>query len=107
PAITEVLQRPEYRQSHWGFLFTDVATGQDLYELNADKLFAPASVTKVFSCSSALNAFGSDYRFVTTVHRRGNVATNGELMGDLVLVASGDLTLGGRNQPNGKLRLKN
>jgi D-alanyl-D-alanine carboxypeptidase len=39
-----------------GFLFVDLETREELLELNADLLFAPASVTKIFSCAAALNA---------------------------------------------------
>jgi serine-type D-Ala-D-Ala carboxypeptidase/endopeptidase (penicillin-binding protein 4) len=56
----------------------------------------------LFSCATALLAIGPDTTFETTVHRRGEVV-DGTLKGDLILVAGGDLTLGGRAGPNGKL----
>src|SRR5262249_38437441 len=43
-----------------------------------------------------------DYRFETPVYRRGDLK-DGRLNGDLILVASGDLTLGGRTGSDGKM----
>src|SRR5262249_28784154 len=43
------------------------------------------------------------YRFRTPVYRRGPVDDSGVLDGDLILVASGDLTLGGRTTANGEI----
>src|SRR5436190_5345656 len=93
---------PHYRHAHWGMLFFDLNSGEVLYQENADKLFAPASVTKCFTVATALDALGADYRFRTPVYRRGDV-TDGELKGDLILVASGDLTMGGRTTEKGEI----
>lgn len=75
-----------------------------VYTLNADQLFNPASAMKVFVAGTAFSALGADYRFHTPVYRTGPVE-NGVLRGDLVLVASGDLLLGGRVLPDGTLAL--
>jgi len=99
----EVLGRPEYQHSHWGFLFVDMATGETLHELDADKFFTPASVTKLFSCAAALTALGGDHRFETHVVRKGALSTNGELSDDLILVAGADPTLGGRTDEMGHI----
>src|SRR5205085_4465188 len=92
-------------QARWGLLVVDAATGQTLYERDADRLFMPASVTKLYSCAAALAAFGPDHRFQTPVYRRGELS-DGRLRGDLILVAQGDLTLGGRTTADGKMAFK-
>src|SRR5439155_6572251 len=74
-------------------------------EYNPVKLFTPASTTKLYSCAAALIALGPDYRFATPVYRRGEVK-EGRLRGDLILVASGDLTLGGRTNRDGHMAFK-
>ncbi len=107
PSISELFDGPEYKQAHCGCLVIDLATGDTLYELNADKLFAPASTTKLYSCATALDALGANYRFETPVHRRGEVDTSGRLKGDLILIASGDLTFGGRTTSDGKIAFVN
>lgn len=93
--IRAVTDAPEYKAARWGILVVDAKTGATVYEQNPDKLFLPASVTKLFTCATALAELGSDYRFVTPVYVRGEVKDK-VLDGDLVLVASGDLTFGGR-----------
>src|SRR5437879_292705 len=90
-----VIHGPDYKQAHWGILFVDAEAGKPIYEHNPDKLFTPASTTKLYSCAAALIALGPDYKFATPVYRRGDVK-DGRLRGDLILVAQGDLTLGGR-----------
>jgi len=92
--IEAVTNAPEYKAARWGILVTD-ANGKTIYEHDADKLVLPASVTKLYTCATALCELGSDYRFVTPVYRRGEVKDK-VLDGDLILVASGDLTFGGR-----------
>ena len=98
-AITGV---PAYKPARWGILVVDAKTGQTVYEKNPDKLFLPASVTKLYTCATALTELGPDYRFVTPVYRRGEVR-NRVLNGDLILVASGDLTFGGRRGKTGAI----
>ncbi len=107
PLISELFRAPEYKQAHCGCLVIDLETGATIYELNADKLFAPASTTKLYSCAAALDALGASYRFATPVHRRGEVDSGGRLKGDLILVASGDLTFGGRTTSDGKIDFVN
>jgi D-alanyl-D-alanine carboxypeptidase/D-alanyl-D-alanine-endopeptidase (penicillin-binding protein 4) len=98
-----VLDLPRYAQSHWGLLFADANTGETLYALNADKLFVPASVTKCFSVAAALDVLGADHRFETPVRVRGTREPEGVIRGDLILVASGDLTMGGRTLGDGSI----
>ena len=101
--VEAVLKTPGYESGHWGLLVVDAKTGKTVYERNADELFCPASVTKIFSTAAALTDLGADYRFQTPVVRRGNVDEDGTLHGDLILVAKGDLCLGGRTGPDGSL----
>ena len=92
--IDAVIGGPDYKHSRWGLLVVDNDSGRTVYEHNPDMLFAPASVTKLYTCAAALSALGPDYRFETPVYRRGEVA-GGRLHGDLILVAQGDLSFGG------------
>jgi serine-type D-Ala-D-Ala carboxypeptidase/endopeptidase (penicillin-binding protein 4) len=101
--VEAVLKTPGYQSAHWGLLVVDAATGHTVYELNADQMFCPASVTKLFTTSSALNDLGADYRFQTPIVRLGDVDKEGTLKGDLILVAQGDLSLGGRTGADGTL----
>ena len=101
--VDDVLTKPGFRSGHWGILVVDRKTGQTIYERNADLLFAPASVAKLFSSAAALVELGSTYRFQTPLVRRGEVDVKGTLHGDVILVAQGDLAMGGRTGPEGRM----
>lgn len=93
--MSKIMHLPKYQHASWGLFAKDMATGTTLYDLNGDRLFLPASTTKLFSISALLHAFGDNYRFKTPVYAVGEL-TEGRLKGNLVLVGQGDLTLGGR-----------
>jgi D-alanyl-D-alanine carboxypeptidase/D-alanyl-D-alanine-endopeptidase (penicillin-binding protein 4) len=99
--LGELIDGPDYKHATWGILVADARSGETVFARNPDAMFAPASVTKLFSCAAALVAVGSDHTFETPVHQRGFVLA-GRLVGDLILVASGDLTLGGRTTKDGR-----
>jgi D-alanyl-D-alanine carboxypeptidase/D-alanyl-D-alanine-endopeptidase (penicillin-binding protein 4) len=101
--LDALMDAPDYKQARWGMLVVDAETGKTLYERSPDRLFVPASVTKLYSCAAALVALGPDFRFETHVRRNGE-ATGGVLKGELILVGSGDPTLGGRTDADGHLR---
>ena len=52
--IETVIARPAFRTSTFGILIAHVDSGRVLHEHNAEKLFAPASNTKLLSCGGAL-----------------------------------------------------
>src|SRR5262249_19354437 len=93
--IRAITDAPEYKPARWGMLIVDAKTGWTVYEQSPDKFFLPASVTKLYTCATAINELGPDFYFTTPVYRRGEVKDR-VLDGDLILVASGDLTFGGR-----------
>ena len=106
-ALNEITSRNVYLHANWGLAIADLASGKTLYERNAEKLFAPASTTKLFSTAAALAAFGPDHRFVTPIFRTGTLETDGTLKGDLILRASGDPSLSGRLDAQGHLAWTN
>ncbi|MDQ1277903.1 MAG: hypothetical protein QG555_945 [Thermodesulfobacteriota bacterium] len=52
----------------------DIRTGETLYAYNADQLFGPASVIKLFTAAAALDRLGPDYRFRTPLYRSGEIS---------------------------------
>jgi D-alanyl-D-alanine carboxypeptidase len=52
-----------------------------------------------------LSEVGPAYRYNTPVYRRGWIDNKGVLHGDLILVASGDLTMNGRTSPDGSIAI--
>jgi D-alanyl-D-alanine carboxypeptidase/D-alanyl-D-alanine-endopeptidase (penicillin-binding protein 4) len=100
----EIITRPEFRGSRWGMRIHSLGTGETIYALNAGEPFVSASAGKIFTAGTAFSALGAGHRFRTGVYRTGPIARH-VLRGDLVLVAGGDLLIGGRVQPDGSLAL--
>lgn len=98
--IQQVMDRPEFAHAIWGMEFYDLGTKKTLFAVNRDRLFVPGSTTKLLTMGTAFEVLGADHRFRTRLYRTGPVR-NGVLDGDLVLVASGDPNLSGREQPDG------
>ena len=92
-------QFPAVARAFWGALALELDTGQILYEKNSNRLFVPASNTKLFTTALALSRLGPDYRFQTRVIGGAKPDTDGVLAGDLSLVGGGDPALSGREFP--------
>ena len=101
--VESVLATPGFQNGHWGILVVDRKTGQTVFERNPDQLFAPASVTKLFTTAAALVELGPNHRFGTPLVRRGEIDSKGVLRGDLIMLAQGDLCMGGRTGRDGTL----
>jgi D-alanyl-D-alanine carboxypeptidase/D-alanyl-D-alanine-endopeptidase (penicillin-binding protein 4) len=97
--IAELLADPDVARGFWGIEVVSVASGKTIYSRNADKLFTPASNTKLFTTAAALALVGPDYRFRTSVESAATLDRYGRLNGDLVLVGRGDPNLSGRTLP--------
>lgn len=105
--LQAIMARPEFRHAFFGIEFYSLDTGKVIYQLNAEKLFVPASTTKLLTEGTALELLGGDFRFHTPVYRTGPIAADGTLDGDLILVASGDPNLSGRLNADGTLAFEN
>jgi PBP4 family serine-type D-alanyl-D-alanine carboxypeptidase len=101
--IEKVISRPEFAHANFGIKFVSLETGTVLYSLNSNKLFVPASTTKLLTEGTVLAKLGADYRFHTRIYCTAPIDKNGKLKGDLVLVASGDPNLSNRIRPDGSL----
>ena len=99
--IETILAQPDVGRGFWGIEVVSLKDGRTLYALNSDKLFTPASNTKLFTTAATLALIGPDYKFKTTVETAGAVDKYGRLVGDLMLVGRGDPNLSGRVLPYG------
>jgi len=79
----------------WGLLAHNLRTGKTLISYNADKLFLPASNTKLYTTAAALRLLGPQYRYQTPVLATGPIS-GGVLRGDLVVIGRGDPTWSAR-----------
>jgi serine-type D-Ala-D-Ala carboxypeptidase/endopeptidase (penicillin-binding protein 4) len=90
---------PAARTAFWGIQIVDLATGRNLYELNPDRFFVPASNTKLFSTSLALTRLGPDFTFQTRVLAGSLPDDRGRIRGNVRLVGGGDPNLSARAVP--------
>ena len=111
--IAPLLAQPDLGPSYWGIQVVSLdetnagerkRDGKQggpkiLYSLNADKLFVPASNTKLFTTATAFALLGPDYRFHTTVETNVPLDKYGRIDGDVVLIGRGDPNLSGRTMP--------
>ena len=97
--IETILSDPEVARAEWGIEAVNLDTGKTIYSLNPDKLFTPASNTKLFTTATALALIGPDYKFHTTIETSGVIDKYGRLVGDLSLIGRGDPNLSGRTLP--------
>jgi serine-type D-Ala-D-Ala carboxypeptidase/endopeptidase (penicillin-binding protein 4) len=100
--VESILADSRAERASWGILVADRDTGRQLYSLNADHFFTPASNAKIFTTALALATLGPDYRFHTTIESNGLLDNDGRLAGDLVLVGRGDPDLSNRKFPYDK-----
>jgi len=98
--IAKIFAKPVYKNATWGLRVLDGS--KVLIDLHPGKKFYIGSVRKVFSVGQLLDAVGPNHRYDTPVYRTGSVS-GGVLHGNLVIVASGDLTMGGRTNPDGSI----
>jgi D-alanyl-D-alanine carboxypeptidase/D-alanyl-D-alanine-endopeptidase (penicillin-binding protein 4) len=106
--VLEIIDSADFANSTWGIRVVDLASGEELFEsLNPDIMLDPASTTKLFTVATGFDVLGPDYEFRTPVYRKGEIATGGVLNGNLVLVAGGDLAMGGRGALEGTIEYTN
>jgi D-alanyl-D-alanine carboxypeptidase len=100
PKGAKIMGSSPYRYAEWGYLEVDPSDGSTVRSVGpSQRLYIPGSSTKLVSVSATINKLGFDHRIKTPFCAEGDVK-NGTLHGNLVLVASGALTMGGRTAPN-------
>jgi serine-type D-Ala-D-Ala carboxypeptidase/endopeptidase (penicillin-binding protein 4) len=93
--IDLLIDAPEFQTATIGILVQSLDTGEILYRYNAEKLLIPASNEKVPTSSVALLKFGPDFHYQTHFYANGTIE-DCVLKGDLIIVGSGDPTIGYR-----------
>lgn len=87
--IETELRRGGLRGARVGMLVVDAASGETVYELQADELLVPASVNKVLTAAAALKLLKPQYQFATAILGKGTQVGR-TFRGDVYLRASGD-----------------
>src|SRR5690606_24444624 len=68
--------------ARYACVVVDVETGERIVEINAGVPMKPASLTKMFTASTALDQLGPAKRFYTTIETDGTIDEKGTLNGD-------------------------
>jgi D-alanyl-D-alanine carboxypeptidase/D-alanyl-D-alanine-endopeptidase (penicillin-binding protein 4) len=102
--VQEIVRRPVFAGARWGMKFSSPDAGRTVYAMQQAELFPAGSTVKYFPTATAFATLGAGHRFRTRVHRTGPMAGS-RVAGDLVVVAGGDLLMGGRIQPDGSLAM--
>jgi D-alanyl-D-alanine carboxypeptidase len=105
--IQAVMNQPRYKGAIWGLRVVDPASQKVLINLQPDYNFLIASARKIFTVGELLNQVGPTHTFDTPIYRQGSIGAGGVLDGNLILVAAGDLTMGGRTNPDGTIAISN
>jgi D-alanyl-D-alanine carboxypeptidase/D-alanyl-D-alanine-endopeptidase (penicillin-binding protein 4) len=91
--ITQIVSQPRYHAATWGVKIVSLDTKQTLFEHNAEKLFSPASNSKLYTMALALDRLGPDYRIQTSLYAQAKPNRWGTLKGDLIVFGRGDPTI--------------
>jgi len=94
-AIAEVINRPKLKRSRWG-IEIQTLTGENLYSLDGEKFFNPASTAKLLVSAAGLLEFGADYRLKTPIYSAGNA----DVLKSLRLYGQGDPTISSQSLKN-------
>lgn len=93
-AYDSFLTDPQVKNASVSLTVLDANTGKALFARNEQVGLATASTLKVITAATAYSILGKDFRFQTTLAYTGNITSNGVLNGDLIIIGSGDPTLG-------------
>jgi D-alanyl-D-alanine carboxypeptidase len=105
--IKAIFDKPLYDGGFWALRVVDLETGKVIYDQRSNDDIFIGSVRKVFTIGELLEKLGQNFKFHTRIHRQGSVNNEGVLEGDLILVATGDFTMGGRRNPNNTMAITN
>jgi D-alanyl-D-alanine carboxypeptidase/D-alanyl-D-alanine-endopeptidase (penicillin-binding protein 4) len=98
-ALDRIVSRPAFAAAFWGIEVRSLESGRVLYARDPEKNFRPASTLKLVVSAAALDAFGPEARFRTTVETAGRLDGRGRILGDVYLVGRGDPNLSARFSP--------
>mgnify|MGYP002623450608 CR=1 FL=1 len=98
-AITKFAAAGTLRYATLGIMLCDLRTGQIIASHNPDLACITASTMKTVTASAALQLLGWQFRFRTPVMAVGEL-TGDHLRGDIVVMGTGDPTLGSKHFPD-------
>ena len=94
--LTAHVNEARFASAMWGVKIVSVDTGKTLFDHNAQKLFSPASNSKLYTVALALDRLGADYKIKTSLYAAAKPDSSGVLKGDLIVYGRGDPTINAR-----------
>jgi len=91
--LVDFLTKEPLASASIGILLADSKTGEILLNHDAGKSLVPASVQKLLIAGAALETFGPDHTFETSLAYDGNITADGTLNGDIIIIGNGDPAL--------------
>lgn len=90
--LAEFVAEPRFAAALWGVQIVSLDTGNSLFAANPQKLFSPASNSKLYTIALGLDRLGPDYRIKTSLYSKAKPGASGALDGDLIAFGRGDPT---------------
>jgi D-alanyl-D-alanine carboxypeptidase/D-alanyl-D-alanine-endopeptidase (penicillin-binding protein 4) len=94
--LADHIGQPKFAAAMWGAKIVSLDTGVTVFEHNPQKLFSPASNSKLYTVALALDRLGADYRIKTSLYAKAKPSRSGTLKGDLIVYGRGDPTINAR-----------
>jgi len=92
--VTVFLSAKEMEHASAGLLAIDLTTGDTLLNFNSNQSMVAASAQKLVTSAAALEIFGADRTFKTTLEYEGTIDKEGVLNGNIIIHGGGDPALG-------------
>ena len=93
-AFNNLLADEQAKHALTSLCVLDANTGKVLFAKNEQVGLATASTLKTITAASAFSILGKDFQFQTTLGYSGNITADGTLKGNIIIIGSGDPTLG-------------
>lgn len=94
-AINQFVSSAGFENASIGIYAVDVKTKEVVMSYDPNRLLVPASTTKLFSTSLAIDVLGGDYKPVTKLYYEGSIE-KGALFGNIWIIGGGDMSLGSK-----------
>jgi D-alanyl-D-alanine carboxypeptidase/D-alanyl-D-alanine-endopeptidase (penicillin-binding protein 4) len=98
--LSDHLSEPRFAAAMWGVKILSLDSGKIVFEHNPQKLFSPASNSKLYTIALALDRLGADGRIKTSLYSQSKPRPDGTLAGDLIVYGRGDPTITARLHSN-------
>ncbi|MGN8058336.1 D-alanyl-D-alanine carboxypeptidase/D-alanyl-D-alanine endopeptidase [Pedobacter sp. 22163] len=93
-AFNNLLNDEQTKHAIASLCVLDANTGKTLYAKNEQIGLATASTLKTITAATAFSILGKDFQFQTTLAYTGTITADGILKGNIIIIGSGDPTLG-------------